>query len=47
MCKFEALARWYDEHDGFIPPSVFIPIAERYGLIGMLGQQVFEKAMPI
>ncbi|PSX19531.1 GGDEF and EAL domain-containing protein [Photobacterium kishitanii] len=44
VCKFEALARWYDEHDGFIPPSVFIPIAERYGLIGMLGQQVFEKA---
>lgn len=44
VCKFEALARWYDDHEGFIPPNVFIPIAERYGLIGMLGQQVFEKA---
>lgn len=44
VCKFEALARWHDDQDGFIPPSVFIPIAERYGLIGMLGQLVFETA---
>lgn len=44
VCKFEALARWYDDQEGFISPGVFIPIAERYGLIGMLGQLVFEKA---
>ncbi|WP_163922671.1 EAL domain-containing protein [Photobacterium sp. Alg240-V54] len=44
VCKFEALARWYDDVDGFISPGVFIPIAERYGLIGQLGQQVFEQA---
>lgn len=44
VCKFEALARWYDDVDGFISPGIFIPIAERYGLIGQLGQQVFEQA---
>ena len=44
VSKFEALARWYDDQDGFISPAVFIPIAERYGLIGMLGQHVFEQA---
>ncbi|MBY3789236.1 EAL domain-containing protein [Photobacterium carnosum] len=44
VCKFEALARWHDDQEGFISPGVFIPIAERYGLIGMLGQLVFEKA---
>ncbi|PTB33529.1 bifunctional diguanylate cyclase/phosphodiesterase [Photobacterium phosphoreum] len=44
VCKFEALARWYDDQEGFIAPGIFIPIAERYGLIGMLGQLVFEKA---
>ena len=44
VCKFEALARWYDDQEGFISPGIFIPIAERYGLIGMLGQLVFEKA---
>ncbi|MEC6831537.1 EAL domain-containing protein [Photobacterium toruni] len=44
VCKFEALARWYDDEEGFISPGIFIPIAERYGLIGALGQQIFEKA---
>ncbi len=39
----EALLRWPDDHGGFIPPDVFIPIAEETGLInqmadGLLGQ---------
>ncbi|TJY62039.1 EAL domain-containing protein [Sinimarinibacterium sp. CAU 1509] len=39
----EALLRWPDDKGGFIPPDVFIPIAEETGLInqmadGLLGQ---------
>lgn len=39
----EALIRW--EHDiyGFIPPSVFIPIAEKNGLINDIGYFVVEQ----
>lgn len=41
----EALARWNDAELGQVPPSVFIPVAESFGLIGWLGQQVTEKAL--
>ncbi|MDP9241079.1 MAG: EAL domain-containing protein [Actinomycetota bacterium] len=37
---FEALARWYHPTLGPVPPAVFIPMAERMGLIDQLGQQV-------
>ncbi len=39
----EALARIRDESLGDIPPDLFIPIAERSGMINELGDQVFEK----
>jgi diguanylate cyclase (GGDEF)-like protein len=41
---FEALARWESEGLGYIPPDVFIPIAEETGLIGVLGDQLFRRA---
>ncbi|MBA3447661.1 MAG: EAL domain-containing protein [Pseudaminobacter sp.] len=41
---FEALARWTDRDLGFVPPSVFIPIAEERGIIGPLSQLVLRKA---
>lgn len=41
----EALARWEDPELGQVPPSVFIPVAESFGMIGRLGQQVTEKAL--
>lgn len=40
----EVLARWYHPTRGPIGPAVFIPIAERTGLIRELGQRIFEQA---
>ena len=40
----EALVRLKDSKSfGFISPEVFIPVAERRGLISMIGDQVFSK----
>jgi diguanylate cyclase (GGDEF)-like protein len=41
---FEALARWQNEALGFVPPDVFILIAEETGLINALGDQLFRRA---
>jgi len=41
---FEALARWQNGDRGFVPPDVFIPIAEETGLINALGDQLFRQA---
>jgi EAL domain-containing protein (putative c-di-GMP-specific phosphodiesterase class I) len=41
---FEALARWQNGDLGFVPPDVFIPIAEETGLINALGDQLFRQA---
>jgi diguanylate cyclase (GGDEF)-like protein/PAS domain S-box-containing protein len=41
---FEVLARW--KSDGrWIPPSIFIPLAEEAGLIKQLGEQVIRRAL--
>lgn len=40
----EALARLYDETEGWIFPNDFIPIAEETGLIEGMGRQMLEKA---
>lgn len=42
---FEALARWRDPTLGNVPPDVFIPIAEREGLIDELTDQVLARAL--
>ncbi len=39
----EALVRWIKQDGTVIPPSEFIPLAEDFGLINMLGQQVLYK----
>lgn len=40
----EVLCRLIDDELGFIPPDVFIPIAEKMQMIHTLGIQVFRKA---
>jgi diguanylate cyclase (GGDEF)-like protein len=40
LTGFEALLRWQHPDRGLVPPLVFIPIAERCGLIDALGNEV-------
>lgn len=41
---FEVLLRWSHPTRGMVPPSEFIPIAERTGFIGELGDWVLRQA---
>jgi|GEM_PF-1494855 len=41
---YEALLRWKNRRGEFIPPSLFIPIAEKNSLIVEIGYFVFERA---
>ncbi len=42
---FEALARWNEPGVGPVPPDVFVPMAERLGLVDALTEQVLNEAL--
>lgn len=41
----EALARWNSPELGFVPPDIFIDVAEHAGLIGELGDFIIDSAL--
>lgn len=41
---FEALLRWRHPQFGNVSPAVFVPLAERFGLIGRIGNWVIDNA---
>ncbi|RCV87047.1 putative bifunctional diguanylate cyclase/phosphodiesterase [Billgrantia montanilacus] len=41
----EALLRWRHPEHGLVSPGDFIPLAERHGLMGMLGNWVIDEAL--
>ena len=44
---FEALARWTDPELGFVPPDVFILIAEERGFVGTLSDTLLVQAATV
>ena len=44
LAGVEALLRWHHPTRGLVGPAEFIPVAERFGLIGELGQWVIDEA---
>ncbi len=45
MVSVEALLRWHSPQYGYIPPSIFIPVAEEIHFIGQIERFVVEQAM--
>jgi len=45
LSGFEALVRWQHPRDGWMAPGLFIPLAEKTGLILPLGNKILAKAL--
>jgi len=43
--EFEVLVRWQHPRRGVVPPSVFLPLAERAGLMGALTEVVLREGL--
>ena len=44
MTAAEASLRWHDDKRGVVSPAVFVPVAEKHGLIGEIRPLVIEEA---
>ena len=44
LTGFEALIRWRHREAGLVPPSDFLPLAEKLGLMGRIGDWVIREA---
>jgi diguanylate cyclase (GGDEF)-like protein len=44
LIGFEALARWKSDRFGWVPPDLFITVAEEIGIISELGDQLLRQA---
>lgn len=47
ISHYEALIRLYDDNRNLVPPSSFIPIAERFGLISSIDRWMFKSVLGI
>jgi diguanylate cyclase (GGDEF)-like protein len=45
LLSVEALARWHHPELGEIPPSLFIPVAEHYRIMGRVGMNLIEATL--
>lgn len=43
LTGIEALLRWHHPEKGLILPEIFVPVAERFGLINPIGEWVIEE----
>jgi len=44
LTGFEALIRWRHPETGLVPPNDFLPLAEKLGLMGRIGEWVIREA---
>ena len=44
LTGFEALIRWRKPEGGLVPPNDFLPLAEKLGLMGRMGEWVMREA---
>ena len=45
--RYEILLRMFDDDESLVSPAMFIPIAERYGLMPRIDEWVFEKTVAL
>ncbi|BBB91473.1 MAG TPA: EAL domain-containing protein [Methylomusa anaerophila] len=47
IIHYEALIRMYDEKGGLVPPGVFIPVAERFGMMSQIDRWIVRTVLNV